>query len=125
MDSAFIAFKNVFLDHSYRLPEGFEPATYGTRHLMLNHLSQLLAILSLLSWHRRSYQVHVDDLAQVRVHQLHDDVEVEKLLQALLRREGIQKTNDLKRDERKQIKYSVSSQELIKSLSWRLRRKVD
>ena len=37
MDSAFIAFKNVFLDHSYRLPEGFEPATYGTRHMMLNH----------------------------------------------------------------------------------------
>ena len=61
---------------------------------------QILAILSLLSWHRRSYQVHVDDLAQVRVHQLHDDVEVEKLLQALLRREGIQKTNDLKREEK-------------------------
>ena len=34
------------------------------------------------------------------VDQLHDDVEVEKLLQALLRREGIQKTNDLKREEK-------------------------
>ena len=89
MDSAFIAFKNVFLDHSYRLPEGFELVTYGTRHMMLNHLSQLLAILSLLSWHRRSYQVHVDDLAKVGVHQLHDDVQVEKFLQTLLRRERV------------------------------------
>ena len=45
--------------------------------------------------HALMVQVHVYHLAQVRVHQLHHDVEVEKVLQRLLRRECVQETNNL------------------------------
>ena len=45
--------------------------------------------------HALVVQIHVDHLAQVGVHQLHHDVEVEEVLQRLLRRERIQKADDL------------------------------
>jgi hypothetical protein len=43
-----------------------------------------------------THQVHVDDLAEVRVHELHDDVEILELFQTLLTRERVQQTDDLK-----------------------------
>jgi hypothetical protein len=42
------------------------------------------------------YQVHVDDLAEVGVHEFHDNVKIQKFLQTFLRRERIQQTNYLK-----------------------------
>ena len=41
-------------------------------------------------------EVHVDHLAQVRVHQLHHDVEVEEVLERLLRRECVEEADNLK-----------------------------
>ena len=40
-------------------------------------------------------QVHVDHLAQVGVHQLHHDVQVKELFQRFLRRETIEKTDNV------------------------------
>ena len=38
---------------------------------------------------KNAYQVHVDDLTEVRVHQLHDNVQVKKFLETFLRRERV------------------------------------
>ena len=46
--------------------------------------------------HALMVQVHVDHLAQVRVHELHHDVEVKEVLQRLLGRERVQKANNLR-----------------------------
>ena len=46
--------------------------------------------------HALMVQVHVDHLAQVRVHELHHDVEVEEVLQRLLGRERVQEANNLR-----------------------------
>ena len=46
--------------------------------------------------HALMVQVHVDHLAQVRVHELHHDVEVEEVLQRLLGRECVQEANNLR-----------------------------
>ena len=40
--------------------------------------------------HALVVQVHLYDLAEVGVHQLHDEVHVAKLLKGALRREGIE-----------------------------------
>jgi hypothetical protein len=55
--------------------------------------------------HALVVQVHVDHLAQVRVHQLHHDVQVQELLERLLRRERVQKADYLKYI----IKYLIAS----------------
>lgn len=39
--------------------------------------------------HSLVVQIHVDHLAQIRVHQLHHDVQIEELLERLLRRERV------------------------------------
>ena len=46
--------------------------------------------------HALMVQVHVDHLAQVRVHELHHDVEVKEVLQRLLGRECVQEANNLR-----------------------------
>ena len=51
--------------------------------------------------HALVVQVHVDHLAQVGVHQLHHDVEVQEVLQRLLRRERVQEADDLSADDGK------------------------
>ncbi len=50
-------------------------------------------------------KIHVDDLAEVGVHQLHHDVQVKELLQGLLRGERVQEADDL---EKNILQYVVS-----------------
>ena len=60
--------------------------------------------------HSLVVQIHVDHLTQVRVHQLHDDVQVEELLQRLLRRERVQQPDDiLVVDQLHQLELPVGS----------------
>lgn len=49
--------------------------------------------------HALVIQIHLDHLAQIRVHKLHHQVHVLKLVQRPLRRERVQKTDNLQRDD--------------------------
>lgn len=49
--------------------------------------------------HALVIQIHLDHLAEIRVHELHHQVYVLKLVQRPLRRERVQKTDNLQRDD--------------------------
>lgn len=58
--------------------------------------------------HALVVQVHLDHLTQIRVHQFHDEVHVLELLEGLLRREGIQQSDDLERDNSDSLSLSLA-----------------
>lgn len=47
--------------------------------------------------HALVVEIHLDDLAQVGVHQLHHQIDVLEVLQRALRRERVQQADDLNR----------------------------
>lgn len=55
--------------------------------------------------HALVIQIHLDHLAQIRVHELHHQVHVLKLVQRSLRRERVQETDDLQ-DGRFRFRFS-------------------